>query len=39
MFQLMNALHNFYAGNLHAALTAVLLLACSVNIFIFYSAL
>jgi hypothetical protein len=39
MFRLMNALHNFHAGDLHAALTAALLLACSVNLFVFYSAL
>jgi hypothetical protein len=39
MFRLMDEPHNFHADDLHAALTAALLLACSVNLLIFYAAL
>jgi hypothetical protein len=39
MFPFMEPLRHIHADDVHAALTTALLLACSINLFIFCSAL
>jgi hypothetical protein len=39
MFPFMEVLRHIHADDVHAALATTLLLACSVNLLIFYSAL
>jgi hypothetical protein len=39
MFPFMKALRHIHADDVQAALTTALLLACSINLLIFYSAL